>query len=77
LHKIILYYVRFSPTSVIDGGGAQHIRRGQPSPIRLVFWVELGPRPWYVVGSGGPRPEGVPARVYSELGRYPLRTLTY
>ena len=48
---------------------------GQPSPIRLVFWVELGPRPLYVVGSGGPRPEGVSARVYSELGRYPLRTL--
>jgi hypothetical protein len=37
--------VRFSPTSVIDGGGAQHIRRGQSSPIRLVFWVELGLRP--------------------------------
>ena len=31
---------------------------GQPSPIRLVFWVELGPRFWYVMGSGGPRPEG-------------------
>ena len=31
---------------------------GQPSPIKLVFWVELGPMPWYVVGSGGPRPEG-------------------
>jgi hypothetical protein len=30
-------FVRFSPTSVIDGGGAQHIRQGQPSPIRLVF----------------------------------------
>jgi hypothetical protein len=41
--------VRFTPTSVIDGGGAQHIRREQSSPIRLVFWVELGPRPWYVV----------------------------
>jgi len=50
--------VRFSPTSVIDGGGAQLIRRGQPSPIRLVFWVELGPMYWYVMGSGGPRPEG-------------------
>ena len=50
--------VRFSPTSVIDGGGAQLIRRGQPSPIRLVFWVELGPMSWYVVGSGGPGPKG-------------------
>ena len=43
--------VRFSPTSVIDGGRAQHIRRGQPSPMRLVFWVELGLRLVYVVGS--------------------------
>ena len=51
-------HVRFIPTSVIDGGGAQHIRRGQPSPIRLVFWVELDPRPGYVVGSGGLGPEG-------------------
>ena len=34
--------VRFSPTSVIDGGGARHIRRGQPSPNGLVFWAELG-----------------------------------
>ena len=51
--------VRFSPTSKIDGGGAQHIRPGQPLPIRLVFWVELGLGPGYVVGSGGPRPEGL------------------
>jgi hypothetical protein len=50
--------VRFSPTSIIDVGGAQHIRRGQPSPIRLVFWVELGLMPRYVVGSGGSGPEG-------------------
>jgi hypothetical protein len=50
--------VRFSPTLVIDGGGAQHINRGQLSPIRLVFWVELGPMPGYVVGSDGPRPKG-------------------
>ena len=50
--------VVFSPTSVIDGGGAQHIRWGRSSPIRLVFWVELGPMPEYVVCSGGPRPEG-------------------
>jgi hypothetical protein len=50
--------VRFSLTSVINGGGAQHIRHGQPSPIRLVFWVELGSRPGYVVGSGGSGPEG-------------------
>jgi hypothetical protein len=50
--------VRFSPTSKIDGGGAQHIWRGQFSPIRLVFWVELGPRPGYVVDSSGPRTEG-------------------
>ena len=49
--------VSFSSTSKIDVGRAQHIRRGQPSPIRLVFWVELGPMPWYVVGSSGPRPE--------------------
>ena len=45
--------VRFSPTLVIDGGGAQHIRREWPSPITLVFWVEIGLRPGYVVGSGG------------------------
>ena len=24
-----------------DDGGAQHIRRRQSSPMRLVFWVEL------------------------------------
>jgi hypothetical protein len=29
--------VRFSPTSEIDGGGAQHIGGGQSSPTRLVF----------------------------------------
>jgi hypothetical protein len=29
--------VRFSPTSEIDGGGAQHKGAGQSSPIRLVF----------------------------------------
>jgi len=68
--------VRFSPTSEIDGGGAQHIRPGQPSPIRLVIWVELGPKPRYVVGSRGPGPEGPSARGYSEPGRIPLRTLT-
>jgi hypothetical protein len=50
--------VRFSSTSIIDDGGAQHISRGQPSLIRLVFWIELGPIPGYVVGSGGPGPEG-------------------
>jgi hypothetical protein len=50
--------VRFSSTSVVDGGEAQHIRRRQSSPIRLVFWVELSPRSGYVMGSGGPRPEG-------------------
>ena len=66
----------FSPTSEIDGGGAQHIRRGQPSPIKLVIWVELGPKPRYVVGSCGPGPEGPSARGYSEPGRIPLRTLT-
>ena len=33
--------VRFSPTLKIDGVEVQHIRRGQPSPIRLVFWVEF------------------------------------
>jgi hypothetical protein len=43
----------FSPTSGIDGGGAQHIGGGS-SPIRLVFWVELGPGP-VVVGSGRPK----------------------
>jgi hypothetical protein len=50
--------VRFSPTSVIDSGRAQYIRREQFSPIRLVFWVELVPRPWYVVGSDGSGSEG-------------------
>ena len=43
---------------VIDGGGAQHIRRGQYSPIILVFWVELGLMPSYVIDSGGPWLEG-------------------
>ena len=23
----------------------------------VVFWVELGPMPWYVEGTDGPRPE--------------------
>jgi hypothetical protein len=32
--------VSSSTTLKIDVGGAQHIWRGQPSPIRLVFWVE-------------------------------------
>ena len=50
--------VMFSPTSVIDGGGSQHIRWGRSSPIRLVFWVELGLRPGYVVCFSGPRPGG-------------------
>jgi hypothetical protein len=45
--------VVFSPSSEIDGGGAQHIDGGQSSPIRLIFWVELGPRS-VVVGSVGP-----------------------
>ena len=31
---------------------------GAASLIRLVFWVKLGPIPWYVVGYGGPRPRG-------------------
>ena len=64
------------PPSVIDGEGAQHIRWGQSSPIRLVFWVELGPMPMYVVGSSGPRPEGLTARRYNELGQILLCTLT-
>lgn len=50
--------VRFSPTSVIDVGEAQHTRQGQLLPIELVFWVKLGPMPKYVVGSGGPGPRG-------------------
>ena len=36
----------FSPTSCSDGGGAQHIRWGSPHLSGLVFWVELGPRPY-------------------------------
>ena len=47
-----------TPKSVIDGEGAQHIRRGQSSPIRLAFWVELGLRPGYVVSSSGPGSKG-------------------
>jgi hypothetical protein len=54
--------VRFSPTSVIDGGGAQYIRRGQPSLFRLIFWIELCPMPGYIVGSNGPGSEGLSAR---------------
>jgi hypothetical protein len=52
--------VGFSPTSGIDGGGATY-RWGQSSPIRLVFWVELGPRP-VVVASVDLRPDETPAR---------------
>ena len=65
-----------TPKSVIDGGGAQHIRWEQSSPIRLVFWVEVRPEAGYVVSSGGPRPEGRRLMGYSELGQIPLRTLT-
>ena len=36
--------VRFSLTSCSDGGGAQSL--GESSTIRLVFWVESGPRPY-------------------------------
>lgn len=32
--------VRLIPTSKIDCGGAQRIRRGQPLLLRLVFWIE-------------------------------------
>ena len=49
--------VRFSPTSVIDDGGAQYIRWGKPLPVRLVFWVELGLRLRYVVGSNRLEPD--------------------
>ena len=56
--RIQLNFVRFNPTLVIDGGGSQHINQEQPSPIRLVFWVELGPKPRYVVGFSGLVPEG-------------------
>lgn len=50
-------------------GGAQH------SPIRLVFQIELGPRPCYVVGFGGPRPVGRWI-VVEQVGLHPLRTIT-
>jgi hypothetical protein len=43
-----------SPTSEIDGGGTTY-RWGQSSPIRLVFWVELGLGP-VVVGHGKKKP---------------------
>ena len=64
--------VRFSPTLEIDDGRAQHIRRGQSSPIRLVFWVELG---LSIVGcsSVGPGLYVVLARRYPGLGRIRLR----
>jgi len=65
-----------TPKSVIDGGGAQHIRWEQSSSIRLVFWVEVRPEAGYVVSSGGPGPEGRRLMGYSELGQIPLRTLT-
>jgi hypothetical protein len=41
--------VRFSLTSIIDGGGAQHIRQEQPSLIRLVFWVWVVPALYVVL----------------------------
>jgi len=41
--------VRFSPTSIIDVGGAQYIRRRHPSYIRLAFCVEIDPRLWYLL----------------------------
>jgi hypothetical protein len=34
--------VGFSPTSEIDGRGAQHIGGGRSHPSALVVWVELG-----------------------------------
>jgi hypothetical protein len=45
---------------------------GQSSPIRLVFWVELGPGP-VVVGSGEPKAWWAPARGYIGPGRISLR----
>jgi hypothetical protein len=35
-----------------------HIRWGQSSPIRLVFWVELGLSALVCCGLQWPRPEG-------------------
>jgi hypothetical protein len=64
--------VGFSPTSGIDGGGAQHIGGGSPHQIGLVFWVELGSGP-VVVGSVGPKAWWASARGYSGPGRIPLR----
>jgi hypothetical protein len=66
---------RFSPTSIIDGGEAQHIRRGQSSPIRLVFWVELGLRHYMLWAPVDLVLRGI-GSWYSKLGRIPLRTLT-
>lgn len=61
--------VRFSPASKIDGGGEQHITHGQPLPIRLDLWAQLGPRPWYAVDSSGPRSEGCwPVGIATQTG---------
>jgi hypothetical protein len=52
--------------------GEYNIKVGQSSPIRLAFWVELGPEPcccglqWTWLGK-------VPTRGYSGSGRIPLR----
>jgi hypothetical protein len=56
--------------------GAQHIRWGQPSPIRLVFWVELDPKALVCCGLRWTWTWGAPAHGYNEPGRIPLRTLT-
>ena len=66
---------RFSSTSEIDGGGSATYKVGQPSLFRLVFWVELGPRP-RLVGSGGPGPSRAPAHGDSGPSWIPLHTLT-
>jgi hypothetical protein len=39
------------PHRELMAGEHNKIRRGQFSSIMLVFWVELGPEPGYVVGS--------------------------
>jgi hypothetical protein len=59
--------VRFSPTSVIDGGEAQHIRWRQLSLIRLVFLVELGLRHYMLWAPVDLSPRGV-GSWYSKLG---------
>jgi hypothetical protein len=58
----------FSFTSCSDGGGAQHIRWGQSSPVRLVFGLSKAHGPYMLSAPVDLGPMGAHTRG-SELGR--------